>query len=347
MNRRNFLSTTALSAAALPACSKATGEAASAAKAAAAVTEGAAESLYKISLAQWSLNRRIREKDGAEPLDHMDFAKTARELGIGAVEYVSALWKDGADPYTIIELKMRAIDEDVENLLIMVDGEGDLGDPSTRRRKQTIDNHKQWLDAAAELGCHAIRVNAASSGKPEMQVERAAEGLVALGNEGEQRGIDILVENHGGLSSSGYWLPKVMEKANHKRVGTLPDFGNFFESWKGGELFDPYEGVDLMMPWARGLSAKAFDWDTGAGEFVSEDKREATALKIDFQKMLEIACLKHGYRGYVGIEYEGHQLPEMEGIVRTKKALDDLNIILAKKAAEMPAADSEAQKKAA
>ena len=186
---------------------------------------------FKISLAEWSLNKRILKRPGAEPLDHLDFAKTARGFGIDGVEYVNQMFFDKAtDAAYLGEMKTRQDGEGVKGLLIMCDREGNLGDPDEAKRAKTIENHLKWLDAAATLGCHSIRVNAASDPKLsfEEQMKLAADGLHRLSVEGDKRGLYVVVENHGGLSSNGLWLTGVMKAADHERVGILPDFGNFY-----------------------------------------------------------------------------------------------------------------------
>jgi L-ribulose-5-phosphate 3-epimerase len=287
---------------------------------------------FKISLAEWSLNKRIFKRNGAEPLDHLDFAKTARSFGIDGVEYVNQMFFDKAtDAAYLAEMKKRQDGEGVTGLLIMCDREGNLGDPDEAKRAKTIENHLKWLDAAATLGCHSIRVNAASDAKLSFdeQMKLAADGLHRLCLEADKRKLFVVVENHGGLSSHGLWLTSVMKAADHDRVGILPDFGNFYTDRAKGELYNPYKGLREFMPWVKkGMSAKAYDWDTGAGKFYTEDRREGREMTLDFQRLIDIV-VKAGYSGYIGIEYEGDKHSEMEGIARTKLALDELKAMIA------------------
>ncbi len=282
---------------------------------------------FKISLAQWSLNKRFFKKPGAEPLDHLDFAKTARTLGFDGIEYVNQMFMDkAADESYLAEMKKRAADEGVRSLLIMCDREGSLGDPDDAKRRQTVENHLKWLDAARFLGCHSIRVNAASDPKKtwDEQAKLAADGLHALCVEGEKRGLYVVVENHGGLSSNGKWLTQVMKQADHPRVGILPDFGNFYTNRENAELYNPYQGLREFMPWVKAaVSAKAYDWDTGAGRYYTEDRREPREITLDFERLIEIVVTA-GYSGYIGVEYEGQKHTEEEGIVRTRKVLEEL-----------------------
>lgn len=262
--------------------------------------------LFKISLAQWSLHRALFGKQ----LDNLDFAKTAKqEYGIDGVEYVNQFFKDKAqDQRYLAEMKKRANDYGVESVLIMCDGEGALGDADEAKRKQAIENHYKWVEAAKFLGCHSIRVNAQSQGTYEEQIERAADGLRRLTEFGADHGINVIVENHGKLSSNGDWLTTVIKKVGHPRCGTLPDFGNF--NLGDGQQYDRYRGVEQMMPFAKGVSAKTHDFTANGAE-----------AETDYWKMMKIV-LTAGYHGRVGIEYEGSTLSEPEGIRKSKALLE-------------------------
>ncbi len=283
--------------------------------------EAKKEKLYDISLAQWSLNRQFfahlgNRRGGAEveKLDPMDFATIAKEkFGIEAVEYVNQFYKDVVrQPNYLADLKKKASDAGVKNVLIMCDGEGNLGDPDTKKRITAVRNHIKWLEWAAELGCHSIRVNAASSGSYEEQLKLAADGLRRLAEIGDTYDLNVIVENHGGLSSHGRWLTTVMEMVDHPRCGTLPDFGNFFIArGKDAQEYDRYLGTSELMPYAKGVSAKSYDFDEQGNE-----------KSTDFEKILKIVVAA-GYRGYVGIEFEGGG-DSYEGIMATKKLLESV-----------------------
>lgn len=262
--------------------------------------------LYDISLAQWSLHRALFE----EELDPLNFAPTAKEeFGIEAVEYVNQFFMDRAtDTAYLQKMKRRAEEAGVQNLLIMCDNEGALGAADSKKRHQAVNNHHKWVDAAARLDCHSIRVNAESSGSYEEQKKRATDGLRRLTEYAASIGINVIVENHGGLSSNGQWLASVIDAVDHPRCGTLPDFGNFVI--REDETYDRYKGVKELMPYAKGVSAKTYRFDT-----------EGNAVETDYERMMRIV-LDAGYRGYVGIEYEGNDMGEYEGIRATKRLLE-------------------------
>lgn len=294
---------------------------------------------YSISLAQWSLHRTffgksldggfaamfgalMNDPDSALQGDYhpLDFPVIARQqFNIDAVEYVNTFFYGHAsDSAYLTELKTRADGEGVRSLLIMCDALGNTGDADSGKRHQAIDKHRPWLEAASFLGCRAIRVNAAGQGSREDVSKRVADSLQSLGTAAQALDLDVLVENHGGLSSDASWLATTIERADHPRVGTLPDFGNFRLS--GGpepELYDRYLGVTELMPFARAVSAKSYDFDA-----------QGLETTIDYQRMMRIV-LDAGYRGYVGIEYEGSRLSEFEGIQATQRLLTEIAIKLA------------------
>jgi sugar phosphate isomerase/epimerase len=257
--------------------------------------------LFKISLAEWSFHNALFKKK----ITNLDFPKIAKtEFGIEGVEYVNQFFKDKArDEKYLTELKKRCTDNGVTSVLIMCDGEGQLGDPDEKKRQQAVENHHKWVEAAKFLGCHSIRVNAYSKGTYDEQIKLVADGLRKLVEYGDKHEINVIVENHGGNSSNGEWLTAVMKKVDHKRCGTLPDFGNFGS-------YDRYKGVKEMMPYAKGVSAKTHDFDEKGNE-----------THTDYFKMMAIV-LDAGYRGWVGIEYEGGKIGEYDGGRATKKLLE-------------------------
>ena len=309
LDRRAFLGHVAATGAAfgLSGCAQTTAEAAKKAK----------PPLFRISIAQWSLHRRLFGRQDPK-ITNLDFPREARALRIDAVEYVNQFFKDKAqDTAYLADLKKRCDGEGVKSLLIMCDGLGRLGDPDNARRNQAIEKHRPWLEAAKFLGCHSIRVNAASAGSYEEQTKLAADGLRRLTEFGAKHDLNVIVENHGGLSSNGAWLAGVMKTVNHPRCGTLPDFGNFRISRKPEKWYDRYQGVQELMPFAKAVSAKSHDFD-----------KQGNETHTDFRRMMKIV-LDAGYRGYVGVEYEGGKVPENEGVVLTRKLLERVRTELA------------------
>ncbi len=256
---------------------------------------------FRISLAQWSLHKPLFDKK----LDNLDFAKITKEkFGIEAVEYVNQFFKDKAkDQNYLLEMKKRAADFGVQSLLIMIDGEGGLGDKDSAKRTTAVENHYKWVDAAKFLGCHSIRVNAQTNADYDEGKKLAADGLRRLSEYAKPLGINVIVENHGGLSSNGKWLAETIRMTEMPNCGTLPDFGNFYD-------YDRYQGVADLMPLAKAVSAKSYDFDDQGNE-----------TKIDFKRMMKIV-LDNNYHGWVGIEYEGKRLSPEDGIIATKKLLE-------------------------
>ena len=278
--------------------------------------------LYKISLAEWSINQPLRKGT----MQHLDFAKIARSAGIDAIEYVNQFFMDKAtDASYLAEMNARAKGEGVTQVLIMCDQEGSLGDPDAAKRQQAVENHHKWVTAAKTLGCHSIRVNAYSAGTPEEQGKLVADGLHKLCEFADGHGLNVIIENHGGMSSNAKWLMSTIKRADHKRAGTLPDFGNFSISRPTErnptaklESYDSYVGVREMMPLAKGVSVKPTVWDF-----------HGKSGPIDLPKMMKIV-VDAGYHGYCGIEH-GASGRELESIRQLREQLEAARTQLAAK----------------
>ena len=259
---------------------------------------------FKISIAEWSLHKMLFAKELTN-LEFPEFSK--KNFDIHAVEYVNIFFKDAGKEY-LTELKSRTDDLGVENVLIMVDAEGNLGEADDAKRQEAVEKHYKWVEAAKFLGCHSIRVNARGKGTMEEVAKAAVDGLGKLTEYASKDNIGVIVENHGGYSSNGKWMSDVIRKVDNPNCGTLPDFGNFRISAE--EEYDRYLGMKELMPFAKGVSAKSHEFDD-----------EGNETKSDFYKMLKIVK-EAGYTGYIGVEYEGRELSEVDGVIATKKLLE-------------------------
>ncbi len=274
-------------------------------------TNSIATPTLQISLAQWSLHRKLKSRE----TNHLEFAKKSQSFGCVGLEYVNVFFKDKVKDKTFLkEMNTRAEDHQQQNVLIMIDGEGFMADKDSKKRMKAIENHYKWVEAAHTLGCHAIRVNLAGQEDKTEAKKGGVDSLNRLAEFAEPHGISILVENHNGLSSDCRWLSDVMQNVKYQNIGTLPDFGNFcVKRGEGGSClleYDKYKGMSELMPFAKALSAKSYEFDADGNE-----------TKSDFYKMLTIAR-ENDYSGYVGIEFEGNTISEEEGIIKTKNLLD-------------------------
>jgi len=275
----------------------------------------AAGLFFSISLAEWSLHKMLFAKE----LDHLDFpAKTKNDFGLSAVEYVNQFFMDKANNTAYLaELKKRCDDHGVTSVLIMCDGEGEMADLDKTRRMKAVENHYKWVEAARFLGCHSVRVNCFGIGSEEEVAKAGTDGLRKLSEFAQPLGINVIVENHGGYSSKGTWLTGVISAVGLPNCGTLPDFGNFCvrreqsDRWDSPcvEEYNRYQGVEEMMPYAKGVSAKAYGFDANGN-----------CVETDYARMLPIVK-NAGYTGFIGIEYEG-EWPEEKGIRATKALLE-------------------------
>lgn len=276
---------------------------------------------FKFSLAQWSLHKAIWEGT----LNPYDFAAKAKELGFEGIEYVNQLYKDvteakdknNALKQFIAQSNAQAKAQGVENVLIMIDGEGDLAVPSVNKRNKAIENHKTWVEVAAEMGCHSIRINLFGERDEKAWKTQAAESMRQLGEFAAPYDINIIVENHGYLSSNAALVMEMLDDVNLNNCGTLPDFGNFCLEREAGKRweakcikeYDRYQGVKELLPRAFAVSAKSHDFDA-----------EGNEIHTDYLRMLQLVK-NAGYTGFIGIEYEGSELSEIDGILATKNLL--------------------------
>lgn len=276
----------------------------------------------KISLAEWSLHRMLK----AGKLDHLDFpAKARNDFGIDTVEYVNGFFggsklnfKEAAKNQSYLnELLSRSKDAGVFNHLIMIDEEGPLALPNDKIRLEAVENHKKWIEAAKFLGCWTVRVNLHGEGDSASKKLASVDSLSRLGEFAKTMDINIVVENHGGDSSKGFWIADIMKQVSKPNVGTLPDFGNFCISHPWGttqngcnEEYDRYKGIEEMLPFAKVVSAKTYDFDSNGEQPLMDYKRLIGLVKAS------------SFKGYIGIEFEGNKGNEEDGIRKTKALIE-------------------------
>ena len=215
------------------------------------------------------------------------------------------------------ELLMRSKDAGVFNHLIMVDDEGPLALPDDKERLQAVDNHRKWIEAAKFLGCQTVRVNLHGDGDSDAKKTASIDSLSRLGEFAATMNINVVVENHGSDSSKGYWIADVMKQVNKTNVGTLPDFGNFCISHPWGttqdgckDEYDRYKGIEEMLPFAKGVSAKTYDFDSNGEQPL-----------MDYKKLMNLVKAS-SFKGYIGIEFEGNKGDEEDGIRKTKALVE-------------------------
>jgi len=275
----------------------------------------------RISLAEWSFHRALE----TGKMDHLDFPSRAKnEFGISAVEYVNGFFggtkmnfKEAAKNRAYLnEMLKRSQDAGVFNHLLMCDDEGPLSSIDEKERLESVDNHKKWIEAAKILGCLTVRVNLHGSGSAEDRKKASIDALNRLGEFAKPLQINVVVENHGSVTSNGEWLADVMKQVGRDNVGTLPDFGNFCISHPWGtiqegctDMYDIYKGIQQLLPYAKGVSAKTYDFSSNGEQAL-----------MDYKRLIDIVKAS-GFKGYIGIEYEGINQPEDEGVRNTQKLL--------------------------
>jgi len=231
-----------------------------------------------ISLAEWALVEEIR----AGKWNNLDFPRIAREdFGLNGIEFVNTLFQSPTEEY-LKKLKQSASDHSVAMILIMVDEEGDGCADTKKGRKQFEINHRKWVDVAHYLGCHAIRTNCRGPENVDKNeaLEWAAESYNMLLDYAKPANINIVIENHGGVSNDPEWMISLVKKLNNPLFGTFPDWRN------PSSEFDNYTYLQKTAPYAMGMSYR------------NQPSEDLTA------KMIRLSH-DAGYRGWYGIESKG------------------------------------------
>jgi sugar phosphate isomerase/epimerase len=340
-NRRAFIRSAALSAAGIAVAGSLPGTLLANSKNASPAGDGegpaperapADDLFFRIAVSQFSFASQFWTKQ----LDPLDFPAKAKELGIPGLDYCSMFFADKArDAAFLSQLKKRSEDAGSYNLRIMVDGEGVLGDLNEANRLKAVENHYKWIEAAASLGCPMIRVNVEGEGDPVSVANAAVDSLGRLIDYGGKHGgIDVIVENHVGISCNGAWLAGVMKQLNSPHGGVLADFGNFcinrtkpetqdiagYMKTKCLEEYDRYKGITELMPYAKGVHAKSHVFAPNGDD-----------TETDFYRMFKI-IRQSGFTGWVSVEYEGglfkmytkdaKYLDDYPGTTATKKLVE-------------------------
>ncbi len=264
--------------------------------------QGDGENWLKLAVQQYSFNKQLRSGE----LTMLDYPATVVEgTGIKALEYFNGHMEDRAGDMAFFkDVRQRCDDLGVVNTMMLCRSKPALDAAEASERQAAIEGYRPWLEATKVLGGEYIRVDVRSGGDPEEQKKYAVDGLKSLSAAAaSDYEMGILVENHGGHSGNGKWVAEVMKAVNLDNCGTLPDFQNFKD-------YDPYLGVEEMMPWAKILCAKSKEFDD-----------EGNEVNVDFRRMLKIAK-ESGFTGYIGIEFEGHDVDPIMGINLTKALIE-------------------------
>jgi sugar phosphate isomerase/epimerase len=289
LNRRHFLAASGLSALPLLAAEK---------------------DRFKPSLAEWSIHRAIEQKK----LTNLDFPSVAQKNNCLGVEFVNTLWAGTSVDY--VSKVMDAMSAaNVAPVLIMIDDEGMLGSIDQNTRETAVQKHIKWADIAGAIGAKSIRVNIHTETQPQSPADvdnflgRCTDALTELCAYSSNLKTNVLVENHGGISSDPDVLVRLVKKVNMPNFGLLPDFGNFPDG------VDKVAAVRKMMPYAKAVSFKCyFEGSNG------------TETKYDIAAMFKVVE-ESKYKGFVGIEYEGDKLSEMDGIKAGRAAMTKYGLV--------------------
>ncbi|MDP9380017.1 MAG: sugar phosphate isomerase/epimerase [Chloroflexota bacterium] len=240
----------------------------------------------QLAVSSWSLRSHINNEPswtgrpvGARDFPVYEFPRYVKEtFGVDAVE-VCEIHIPRPDAARLDQLKESLQSSDVRVVNVPIDV-GDISQPDATKREHDLKLIEFWLDVAAYLGSPAARVNSGSG-----NLESAIESYQRLARYGEQVGVRLVLENHGGLSADLGNIQRMLESVP-SNFGTSPDFGNFPEEKR-------YDGLALMVPRAAVVHAKTYDFNA-AGEFHN----------FDFARCLSIVR-DSGFDGYLSVEFEG------------------------------------------
>lgn len=255
---------------------------------------------FQIGIQEYTFHRWLGKK-----LTHLDYPAFVKEkLGITHVEYWNRPFAGKhTDKKYMAELVKRTKNEGIKNVLILVDERNQLDAVKADQRSRALDDHKAWVDCAAQLGCDAIRVNCRSGGDRERNLENAADGVGRLCDYAKDANVKIVIEPHGGHSQDPDWLLAAMKRIDRPNAGILPDFNNFGR-------FDRYEGVTKTLAYAPAVCAKALQFDAQGNE-----------TRTDYYRMLKIVY-ESDFSGVITIEFEGHGVDPVEGSLKTKALIE-------------------------
>ena len=256
---------------------------------------------FQIGIQEYTFHRWIK----SGKLTHLDYpGLVKRELGITHIEYWNRPFNGKhTDKAFVGELVKCTTGEGMKNVLILVDAKNQLDAKDAAQRDRAVDEHKGWIDCAAQLGCDAIRVNCRSGGDKQENLKNAGLGLGALCDYAKDTPVKVVIEPHGGHSQDPDWLLAAMKEIDRPNAGLLPDFNNFGK-------YDRYDGVTKSLPFAPAVCAKALKFDEQGNE-----------VNTDYFRMLKIVY-ESDYSGVISIEFEGHGIDPVEGSRQTKTLIE-------------------------
>ncbi|MEM7394016.1 MAG: TIM barrel protein [Verrucomicrobiota bacterium] len=255
---------------------------------------------FKIGIQEYTFHRWLGKK-----LDHLDYPALCKEkLGITHIEYWNRPFGGKhTDKAYVGELVKRTTGEGMKNVLILVDAKNQLDARDADQRDRAVNEHKGWIDCAAQLGCDAIRVNCRSGGNPDENLKHAEDGVGRLCDYAEGTEVKVAIEPHGGHSQNPDWLVKAMKALNRPNAALLPDFNNFGR-------YDRYDGITKCMPKAVAVCAKALKFDADGNE-----------THTDYYKALKIVY-ESDFSGVITVEFEGRGVDPIEGSLKTKALIE-------------------------
>lgn len=218
------------------------------------------------------------------------FVQACREMGLDGVELTSYYFKT-TQPQYLYDLKRLCFAFGLNIAGTAVGSNFTQADAGQRRLH--VEMTKHWIDNSVILGAPCIRVFAGPVPKDcteEQAFNWAVECLREVAAYGQQKGVVVALENHGGITSTAEQVLKLLGAVNNDWLGVNLDFGNFRQ--------DPYAEFEVCAPYAVTTHAKTHH---GSAE---------GPVAVDYARVVEI-MRNAGYKGYITIEYEGKEEPRV------------------------------------
>lgn len=279
-------------------------------------------------LSQWSFHRSLlgNSRDNYEQylkelhsnnpdqvlrgnMDHYSFLEAACSLNIKTIDLVNILFFSKVSDHSWLESYKRKADSlGLSFGCLMCDELGSLGSSSRTERRESLEKHLLWLQAASKLGCTMLRINAYGDGTYLQQLKQCSQTISSLADCANDYGINVVIENHGFASNNGAWLAMLIEHIGKDNVGVYLDFDNFFMGgWHHNpkRYYDRRQGIIDLAPYTFGVSAKSYDFNSLGDE-----------TTIDFKECIELLS-EAKFDGVISAEYEGDTLSEFDGVEKT------------------------------
>jgi sugar phosphate isomerase/epimerase len=256
--------------------------------------------------------------DQPQVMTLLELPRAVREhLNLNAIE-ICQFHIPERSPNYIAALK-RALREAEVQLVNMPIDVGNISDANPEYRAEDLAEIEAWMQVAAELGAGMVRVNASApiAATPPAPLAVTIESYARLARTAKTLGLDLLIENHGGITADPEVIVALVEAVGADQLKVLVDIGNFepllsmqMAEMQGLPIPDAdvtplYASVARIAPYAHLVHAKTHGFDSAGNP-----------LRLDVLRALRV-IQDAGYTGPFSLEYEGNHGDPWENTRRT------------------------------